>query len=109
MDPVNRVRLVVATILIVGWSIAAGVYLSTPPPVPEDAEVSGEIYDMEHSKVHLRQLETVGGKAAVFTAELNEQIASLWEGRNRAFTIAGLTVALAAGYVLVRRAARPVE
>jgi hypothetical protein len=108
-DPVNHARRVVATILIVGWAIALGVYVTAPPPVPEDEQVSGEIDDMEHSKTHLRQIEMVGGKAAVFTAELNEGIASLWEGRTRAFTIAGLTVALAGGYVLIRRAARPVE
>lgn len=102
-DPVIRSRLVVAIILIVGWTIAAGGYVSAPPPVPEDPDV----YDMEHSKKYLRQVEMIGGKAAVFTAELNAWVASLWEGRNRAYTIAGLTVALACGYVLVLRAGRP--
>lgn len=105
----NHGRRVVAAILIVGWAIALGAYLTAPAPVAEDEQVSGEIYDMEHSKTHLRQIEMIGGKAAVFTAELNDAIASLWEGRNRAYTIAGLTVAVAGGYVLIRRAARPVE
>jgi hypothetical protein len=101
-DAVTRDRLVVAVILIVGWTIAAGAYMSAPPPMPEDADV----YDMEHSKKYLRQVEIIGGKAAAFTSELNDRVASLWEGRNRAYTIAALTVALACGYVFVRRAGR---
>jgi hypothetical protein len=102
-DPLTRGRLVVAIILIVGWTIAAGVYVTAPPPAPESYEVD----DLEHSKKYLRQIEMIGGKAAVFTSELDAWLGSLWEGRNRAYTIASLTVALACGYVLVRRAGHP--
>ena len=102
--PVTRSRLVVAVILIVGWTIAAAVYVGSPPPAAEDAEID----EMEHTKKYLRDVEIVGGKAAVFTSELNAWLASLWEGRRRAYTIAFLTVAVAGAYVLLERAGRPI-
>ncbi len=74
----------------------------TSAPTAEDVDV----YDMEHSKKYLREIERIGGKSAVFTSELNDWVDGLWEGRNRAYTTAGVTVVVAAGYVLARRAAR---
>ena len=94
---VARGRLVVACILALGWSIAAGVYLSAAPAVEDD-----EVYAMEHSKKSQRDIERIGGKAAVFTSELNERIASLWHGQTLAYTIAGLTAVVALAYVLLR-------
>jgi hypothetical protein len=101
-EPIARHRLVVAIVLIVGWSIAAALYVGAPPPVPEDPD----IYDMEHSKKYVRDIERIGGKAAVFTSELNAWVGGLWEGRNRAYTTAGITIVVAAGYLLTQRAAR---
>ena len=101
--PLTRGRLVVAAILIVGWTVAAAMYVGAPPPAAEDAEID----EMEHSKKYLRDVEIVGGKAAVFTSELNAWVASLWEGRRRAYTIASLTVAVACAYALLERAGRP--
>ena len=94
---VTRGRLVVACILALGWSIAAGVYLTAAPAVEDD-----EVYEMEHSKKSLRDIERIGGKAAVFTSELNERVAGLWRGRTLAYTIAGLTAVVALAYVLLR-------
>lgn len=99
--PVTRHRLVVAMILLVGWTIAGALY-ATVPPIVENAEV----YEMEHSKKYVRALEQVGGKAAVFTSELNAWVASLWEGKTRAYTVAWLTAIVACAYVLVSRAGK---
>lgn len=102
-DPLVRERIVVALILFAGWAVAGAVYVSAPPPLPESAELD----DMEHTKLYLRDVEVIGGKAGVFTAQLNAWVASLWEGRTRAYTIAVLTPLAAGAYVFLRRAARP--
>ncbi|GEJ59029.1 hypothetical protein [Anaeromyxobacter diazotrophicus] len=98
-DPRTRRRLVVAAILVAGWTLAAALYVTTPPVVEDP-----EIYEMEHSKKALRDLERIGGKAAVFTSELNAWVASRWEGKARAYTVAWLTVLVAGGYALLQRA-----
>ncbi len=95
----TRTRVVVAGILLAGWAIAAAVYVSAPPPEPENDDV----YDMEHSKKYQLQLEKIGGKAAVLGTEIDAWLAGLWEGRARAYTIAGLTVAVAGAYALLAR------
>ncbi len=100
-SPPLRRRVVTGSILAVGW-IAAVVVYATASPVADDPDV----YDIEHSKRYLRQLEMIGGKAAVFTSELNEWVASLWHGRALAYTIAVLTIAVAIGYWLWDRAPR---
>lgn len=100
-DPVTRRSLVVAAILVAGWTLAAALYVTTPPAAEDP-----EIYEMEHSKKALRDLERIGGKAAVFTSELNDWVASRWEGKARAYTVAWLTVLVAGGYVLLQRAGR---
>ena len=71
-----RDRAVAAGILLAGLVLALVVYIVTPP-----AEENDDVYDMEHSKMYLRQVEVIGGKSAVFTSELNESIESLFEGK----------------------------
>lgn len=101
----RRTLRVVAVILGLGWTASAGVWLCTTPTAHED--VDDEIDDMEHSKRYLRELERIGGKSAVFTAELDRWVAGLWQGRNLAWTTAALTAAVAGGYALARGAAAP--
>jgi hypothetical protein len=79
----SRRSVVTAGILAVGWAVALAVYL-TAAPEPEDWDV----YDLEHSKTYLRQMEMIGGKAAVEANEMNEWLASLWHGKRLAYTIA---------------------
>jgi hypothetical protein len=59
--------------------------------------------------VYLRQVEVIGGKSAVFTSELNESIESLFVGKNRAYSLAVMSVVLAGGYLLYRRASARAE
>jgi hypothetical protein len=95
-------RRVAAAILVAGWTIAAAVWVTAPPPPPQNDDV----YDMEHSKKYLLQVERIGGKAAILGTEIDAWLAGLWEGRARAYTIAALTAAVAGGYVLLERAGR---
>lgn len=89
----RRSRLVVAGVLTVGWAVAIAVYLSASSPVEVDPEIS----DWEHSRIYERQLQVIGGKSAVFGAELNEWFAGLWHGKALAYTIATITGVIALG------------
>jgi len=93
--------LVVAMILLVGWTTAIALYVSAPPVIEND-----EVYEMEHSKKYLRDIERIGGKATVFTSELNAWVESRWEGKTRAYTVAWLAAIVAGAYVLGSRAGR---
>jgi hypothetical protein len=86
----RRRRSVVATILAAGLSVALAVYLGAAP-VEEDPEV----YDLQHSRMYERQLEVIGGKSAVVGKEIDDWLASLWQGQRLAIPIAAAT-ALAA-------------
>ncbi len=91
-----------ASILLVGWTLAAVSYVTAPAPVDDQ-----EMQDLQQSKKYVRELERIGGKAGVLAEDLNDWIAALWEGTARAYTVAGLTVVVAAAYALARRAGRP--
>jgi hypothetical protein len=97
----SRVRLVVAAILAAGWTAALAIYL-TATPVEEDPQIS----DWEHTKAYQRQLQVIGGKAAVEATELQAWLESLWQGRRLAYTTAALTAVAALAYWAVERAAR---
>ncbi len=90
-----RIWITGAFILLVGWAISAVVYVTAAPAAVED----DLLFEWENSRRRLRELEQIGGKAAVFGAELNQWFASLWVGRNLAFTIASLSALLAVGYL----------
>jgi hypothetical protein len=93
MDPAhrNRRRRIALGLLALGWTAALAVFLASAP-VTEDPDV----YDLEHSRIYVRQLEVLGGKAAVMGKELDDWLAGLVEGRNLAYTIAAATALLAA-------------
>lgn len=94
----SRRHLVTGGVLAVGWSIAVAVYL-TSTPVAEDYDV----YDLEHSKKYLRQVEMIGGKAGVFANDLSEWLAGLFRGPSLAFTVAFLTAVVALACHLAQR------
>jgi hypothetical protein len=97
----SRRHVIAGGILLVGWSAALAVYVAAAP-APQDDEISDEIYDMQHSKKYLRQIESIGGKAAVFTSELNEWLSQLWHGRPLAYTMAFLTAVVALAYYVLQ-------
>ena len=49
------------------------------------------------SKQYLRQMEVFGGTANVLASEFREWFAGLWTGRRLAFTVAFLSILVAAG------------
>jgi hypothetical protein len=97
---VTRRHLVASTILGIGLVAALAVY-ATATPVVEDPDV----YDMEHSKRSDLELERIGGKAALLGNQIDEWVASLWQGRNLAYTIAAITLLVTGAYWLATRAA----
>jgi hypothetical protein len=99
MDASGRRRVAIG-ILAAGWAIAAAVYL-TAAPVEEDPE----IFDLQHSRIYERQLEVIGGKAAVLGSEIDAWIESLWQGQRRAYPVAAVALAVALGCWPWRRAA----
>lgn len=94
----RRRPLVVIAVLGIGWTVAAGVYFAASPPVEDDEE-----YEMRHSKRTRRELERIGGKAALLASEANDWIEGLWHGRTLAATIAVGTALAAGAYWLVPR------
>jgi hypothetical protein len=85
-----RLKRIVALILIAGFGAAIIVYVTAAP-----GPVGSTGYDPADSKRDLREMEIYGGKANLLAGELRHWFASLWHGRNLAFTVALLTVALA--------------
>jgi hypothetical protein len=53
-------------------------------------------YDPFTSKKYLRELEVYGGKINILAVELHQWLASLWRGKPLAYTIACLTIIVAA-------------
>jgi hypothetical protein len=98
----SRRRLATLGILAVGWAAALAVYLSAGP-VEDDPEA----YDLTHSRIYDRQLEVIGGKAAIMGRDLQDWLASLGHGRRLAYPIAAATIVVALGYRAWDRDARP--
>jgi len=102
VSPSSRRHFITGGILGVGWAMALIVYITSSPTV-EDYD----IYDMEHSRRYLRQVEMIGGKAGLLANDLREWAEGLFHGRSLAYTIAVVTaiVALAAHLLQRKRAA----
>lgn len=93
--------LVLAAILVVGWSIAGAMYLTAPPDAVDE-----DVYDLTHSRRYEREVERFAGKAALLGNDLREWIEGQWEGRRRARTVAVLTALAAGGYAFATRPRR---
>ena len=86
----ERLRRVVALILVAGLASAAVLWVTAPPP---SGEAGG--YRPEESKRYLREMEVYGGKSNLLATDLRQWFESLWHGRSLAFTVASLTLLLA--------------
>lgn len=84
-----------AGILAVGWAAALGIY-ATAEPVEENPDIA----DLEQTKGYQRQLEVIGGKAAVVGARLADGWDGLWHGQRLAYTVGVLTALAAGAYAL---------
>ncbi len=95
----SRRRAVLAAILGAGVVLAAIAYVTAPPPEEESADVD----ELIHSKRHLRDVERISGKSGVLANDLDEWLASLWEGRTRAVTVLVGASVVAGVYALATR------
>lgn len=92
-DPQKRVNRVAAAILSAGLAGAVVIYLTVREP-----EENPLIDQLENSKVYRRSLELYGGKANLLAADFSRWFDSLWHGKSLAFTVAIVSVVIAAAY-----------
>jgi hypothetical protein len=94
---VSRQR-VIAIILGLGLVLGTIAYVTAPPP-----EDNPELYEMLHSKRHVRDLERIAGKSGVLVNDLDEWLSALWEGKTRAITTFAGSLVVAGVYWLATR------
>jgi hypothetical protein len=94
-DSLKRCYIVTSAILLVGLGGAVAIYLTAgEAPVDSFAE-------FENSKKFAYELERMGGKAAIAANEFNKWFAGLWHGETLAYTVAVITIIIAAGYYFI--------
>ena len=94
-DPLKRCYAVTAAILLVGFGCAAAIYLAATEAAPDP------FAEFEKSKKFAYELERMGGKAALVAHDFNKWFAGLWQGETLAYSVAVITIAIAAGYYFV--------
>jgi predicted NBD/HSP70 family sugar kinase len=95
ISPMTRCRIITSAILLVGLVNSLVIYLTaTDAPLDPFAE-------FEKSKKFAYELERMGGKAAILANDFNTWFAGLWQGESLAYTVAVVTVVVAAGYYFV--------
>jgi hypothetical protein len=87
----RRVRRAGTAVLVAGWAAAAAVYVAA------DGGDAGAGPDARARQRELQEVERLGGRASVQTVKFDEGLASLWQGRRLAFTLAILSLAIAGG------------
>ncbi len=92
----RRLYLAAAAILLAGLGSAFAIYLAAEDTAPSDL-----VIEFESSKAYRHELELYGGKLNVLASDLMAWFDGLWHGRALAFTVAAITVAVAAGVFLV--------
>jgi len=92
----QRRRIIAITIALLGFGSALVIFLTAPPDEPL-------AWDPMQSKQYLRQLEVIGGKSAVFGAELQQWFSSLWHGEQLGYTVAFLTLVVLGIYLFASR------
>ena len=99
-----RLKRILALILIAGFGAAIVIYAMA---APGSANPTG--FDPEDSKRDLRDIEVYGGKANLLASDFRHTFSSLWHGRRLAFTVAFLTIMLAAAVLFFGAPLPPVE
>ncbi|HWA29385.1 MAG TPA: hypothetical protein VG734_27290 [Lacunisphaera sp.] len=90
---INRISL---AILAVGIVAAVAIWFLAPP-----AQSDGWRDDPLNQKRNRRQMEQLGGKANLLSAEFIDWFGGLWEGRNLAGTVLVLAVITTGGFRFV--------
>jgi hypothetical protein len=94
-DPPRRCYLVTAAILLAGFGCSAIIYITA-----REAEYN-PFAEFEKSKKFAYELERMGGKAALVANDFNKWFAGLWHGEALAYTVAVITMVIAAGYYFI--------
>jgi hypothetical protein len=103
-NPVNQMKrcyLVTAGILLAGLGAAMAIYL-TAGEIPDNP-----FAEYENSKRFSHEVQRMGGKMALVANDLTAWFAGLWQGRQLAWTVACLTIVIAAGYYLIASDVKP--
>lgn len=103
-----RIRLYLAgtLILLAGLGGATLIYLTATDDSSDALGyefVGGNVYPTQpdDSKRYIHDLDLYGGKAAVLADDLDRWFASLWHGRQLAYTLAILSIGLALAFFLL--------
>jgi hypothetical protein len=89
-DLKTRYDVIGAIILVTGLLGALCIFIGADDIADPAQNVLGA--DLDESRKYLHVLESFGGKANVLAQEMTVWFASLWHGKNLAFTIAFLAV-----------------
>jgi hypothetical protein len=97
----GHLRLAGLAILVVGLLAALCIYVMASPTSGSDGSsyriVNGQAYAVpaDESGREARELERLGGKATVWTHQLDQWLSSLWHGQRLAYTLGALSLAIA--------------
>ncbi|HMA90731.1 MAG TPA: hypothetical protein VKP89_18525 [Burkholderiales bacterium] len=104
----RRLQLASGLILVLGLCAAVLIYRAADAGADEAVAyeiINGQAYSVAptDSKLYNRELERIGGKAALLFADFARWFAGLWRGKSLAFTVAFLTATASAGLFLIAR------
>jgi hypothetical protein len=102
----KRLRLSCVVILIAGLCCALLIY-RLADDIPDDSLgnviVNGVVYPLatRDSKAYRREVERLGGKAALLFDDFNRWFAQLWHGKTLGKTVAWISILLSLGIFLI--------
>jgi hypothetical protein len=102
-SPLKRCYLVTAGILLTGFGAAVAIYL-TSDEIPDNP-----FADYENSKRFSHEVQRMGGKMSLVANDMTAWCAGLWQGRQLAYTVACITIVIAAGYYVIASGIQPGE
>jgi hypothetical protein len=108
----KRLRLSCVVILIAGLGCALLIY-QFADDIPDDSLgnviVNGVVYPLatRDSKAYRREVERLGGKAALLFDDFNRWFAQLWHGKTLGKTVAWISILLSLGIFLIANSLGP--
>lgn len=82
----QKINRVTVALLLLGFASALAIYLLADPTLTDPL-----LGDPRANKKYLHELQVIGGKANMLSAEFQNWFAGLWHGRSLAGTVAVLT------------------
>jgi hypothetical protein len=94
----TRLYLLAAVIMLTGLGSSVWIYLSAA-----DEPVASMVDDYFGSKKYAHELVVYGGKLTLLADDFYRWFASLWHGRQLAYTVAAITAAISLGLLVAAR------